>query len=115
MTSSASGMWRAMKMTINPGWLKPRKFLAAALLSVSLLSVSVAMAQEQAQFFATQETGYGRLVISFPGRDTMPPYAMRMSNGVLSLEFEEPISVVLPDVASIMPEYLSVARLCRRT
>jgi tetratricopeptide (TPR) repeat protein len=104
-------MWRAMKMTINPGWLKPRKFLAAALLSVSLLSVSVAMAQEQAQFFATQETGYGRLVISFPGRDTMPPYAMRMSNGVLSLEFEEPISVVLPDVASIMPEYLSVARL----
>jgi hypothetical protein len=98
-------------MTINPGWLKPRNILAAALLSVSLLSVTVAIAQEQAQFFATQEEGYGRLVISFPDRDTMPAYAMRMSNGVLSLEFDEAISLVLPDVASIMPEYLSVARL----
>lgn len=81
------------------------------MLSVSLMSVSLAMAQEQAQFFATQEEGYGRLVVSFPDRDTMPPYSMRMSNGVLSLEFEEPISIVLPDVASIMPEYLSVARI----
>lgn len=98
-------------MTSKPGWLRPRNILAAAMLSVSLMSVSLAMAQEQAQFFATQEEGYGRLVVSFPDRDTMPPYAMRMSNGVLSLEFEEPISVVLPDVASIMPEYLSVARL----
>ncbi|MGV3576718.1 MAG: hypothetical protein ACO1O4_16465 [Devosia sp.] len=98
-------------MTSKPGWLRPRSILAAAMLSVSLMSVSLAMAQEQAQFFATQEEGYGRLVVSFPDRDTMPPYAMRMSNGVLSLEFEEPISIVLPDVASIMPEYLSVARL----
>lgn len=98
-------------MTSKPGWLRPRNILAAAMLSVSLMSVSLAMAQEQAQFFATQEEGYGRLVVSFPDRDTMPPYAMRMSNGVLSLEFEEPISIVLPDVASIMPEYLSVARL----
>ncbi|HWV20133.1 MAG TPA: hypothetical protein VN036_03815 [Devosia sp.] len=98
-------------MTSKPGWLRPRNILAAALLSVSLLSVSIAMGQEQAQFFATQEEGYGRLVVSFPDRDTMPAYAMRMSNGVLSLEFDEPISLVLPDVASIMPEYLSVARL----
>lgn len=100
-------------MTSNRGWRKPRKILAAALLSVSLLSVSVAMAtaQEQAQFFATQEDGYGRLVVSFPDRDTMPAYAMRMSNGVLSLEFEEPIALVLPDVTAIMPQYLSVARL----
>lgn len=100
-----------MKLTNSSSWLRPRNILAAALLSVSLLSVSVAMAQDQAQFFATQEEGYGRLVVSFPDRDTMPPYAMRMSNGVLTLEFEEPVSVVLPDVASIMPEYLSVARL----
>lgn len=98
-------------MTINPGWLKPRNILAAALLSVSLLSVSAAMAQDKAQFFATQEEGYGRLVVSFPDRETLPPYAMRMSNGVLSLEFDEPISAALPDVASIMPEYLSIARL----
>lgn len=100
-----------VKVTINPGWFRPRNILAAALLSVSLLSVSVAMAQEKAQFFATQEDGFGRLVVSFPDLDTMPAYSMRMGNGVLTLEFDEPISVVLPDVAAIMPEYLSVARL----
>lgn len=100
-----------MNKTNNSGWLRPRHLLAAAYLSVSLLTVSVAMAQEQAQFFATQEDGYGRLVISFPDRDTMPAYTLRMTNGVLSLEFDESISVALPDVASILPDYLSVARL----
>lgn len=98
-------------MTSKPGWLRPRNILAATLLSVSLMSVSLAMAQEKAQFFATQEEGYGRLVVSFPDRETMPAYAMRMSNGVLSLEFDESVSLVLPDVASILPDYLSVARL----
>ncbi|MDV3250480.1 hypothetical protein DevBK_03935 [Devosia sp. BK] len=100
-----------MNKTINSGWLRPRHLLAAAYLSVSLLTVSVAMGQDQAQFFATQEEGYGRLVISFPDRDTMPAYSMRMTNGVLALEFSEPINVSLPDVASILPDYLSVARL----
>ena len=100
-----------MKVTFNPVWLRPRNILAAAFVSVSMLSLSAAMAQEQAQFFATQEDGYGRLVVSFPDRDRMPAYAMRMSNGVLSLEFEEEIALTLPDVAAIMPQYLSVARV----
>lgn len=105
------GQVEAVKVTINKGWLRPRNIWAAALLSASVLSLSAAMAQEQAQFFATQEDGYGRLVVSFPNLDEMPEYAMRMGNGVLSLEFNEPVSMVLPDVAAIMPEYLSVARI----
>jgi len=105
------GQVEAVKVTINNGWLRPRTIWAAALLSASVLSLSAAMAQEQAQFFATQEDGYGRLVVSFPDLDEMPDYSMRMGNGVLSLEFTEPVSMVLPDVASIMPEYLSVARI----
>ncbi|SFV30815.1 hypothetical protein SAMN05216456_1139 [Devosia crocina] len=102
-----------MKVTFNKGWLRPRNRLAAAFLSASVLSLSVAMAaaQEQAQFFATQEDGFGRVVVSFPDLDEMPEYAMRMSNGVLSLDFAEPVSMVLPDVTAIMPEYLSVARI----
>lgn len=70
-----------------------------------------AFAQEQGQLFATQEDGYARLILSFPGRDNLPEYSMRIENGVLSLEFEEKVSVILPDVGTTMADYLSVARV----
>jgi tetratricopeptide (TPR) repeat protein len=75
------------------------------------LGAAPLMAQEEGQLFATQEEGYGRLILSFPGRDTLPKYSMRLENGVLSLEFEESISIILPDVGTTMPSYLSVARV----
>lgn len=68
-------------------------------------------AVEQGQLFATQEEGYGRLILSFPGRDELPEYSMRIENGVLSLEFEEQVSIILPDVGVTMAPYLSVARV----
>lgn len=70
-----------------------------------------AFAEEQGQLFATQEDGYGRLILSFPGRDDLPEYTMRIENGVLSLEFEEMVSIILPDVGTTMAPYLSVARV----
>ncbi|NGP17950.1 hypothetical protein [Devosia aurantiaca] len=36
---------------------------------------------------------------------------MKIENGVLSVVFKDPIDMVLPDVATTMPNYLSVARL----
>lgn len=66
---------------------------------------------EQGQLFATQEEGYGRLILSFPGRDSLPQYEMRIENGVLSLEFGEQVAVILPDVGVTMSPYLSVARV----
>lgn len=75
------------------------------------VSAGVANAQEQGQLYATQEDGYARLILSFPGRDDLPKYAMRVENGVLSLEFDEQVSVLLPDVGTTMPDYLSVARI----
>ncbi|KRA45575.1 hypothetical protein [Devosia sp. Root635] len=77
----------------------------------ALGSVAPASAQEQGQLFATQEDGYGRLILSFPGRDDLPDYTMRIENGVLSLEFDEKVSVILPDVGTTMGQYLSVARV----
>ncbi len=73
--------------------------------------VQSAYAQIDGQLFATEEAGYGRLILSFPGRDSLPEYQMRLENGVLSLEFSEQVSVLLPDVGSTMPDYLSVARV----
>lgn len=83
--------------------------MAAAIVALSL--VVPAAAEEQGQLFATQEEGYGRLILSFPGRDDLPEYSMRIENGVLSLEFDEQVSIILPDVGTTMAPYLSVARV----
>lgn len=67
--------------------------------------------QDQGQLFAADQDGYGRLILSFPALDELPKYNFRLENGVLSLEFEEPVSVILPDVGVTMPDYLTVARV----
>ena len=85
--------------------------LRALAVCAALTAAGPALAQEQGQLFATQEEGYARLILSFPGRDDLPDYSMRVENGVLSLEFEEQVSVVLPDVGTTMPDYLAVARV----
>ncbi|NMA98023.1 MAG: tetratricopeptide repeat protein [Phyllobacteriaceae bacterium] len=70
-----------------------------------------AFAQQQGQLFAAEQDGYGRLILSFPALDQLPSYRFRLENGVLSLEFDEEVSIVLPDVGLTMPNYLSVARV----
>jgi tetratricopeptide (TPR) repeat protein len=78
---------------------------------VALFAVAPVFAQEQGQLYVTQEDGYGRLILSFPGLDRLPSYKMRIENGVLSIEFGEQVSVILPDVGTTMSDYLSVARV----
>ncbi|ODT68212.1 MAG: hypothetical protein ABS75_21355 [Pelagibacterium sp. SCN 63-23] len=76
-----------------------------------LAAITPVAAQDQGQLFVTEEEGFGRLILSFPGLDALPAYRFRIENGVLSLEFDEQVDMVLPDVATTMPNYLSVARL----
>lgn len=100
-----------MKTAIKAGWLRARRVLAlCAILAIAGLAAP-AHAEEQGQLFATQENGYARLILSFPGRDDLPKYEMRIENGVLSIEFDEQVSIILPDVGTTMAEYLSVARV----
>lgn len=99
-----------MKTAILAGWQKAKRALAVCA-AVTLCVVAPAFGQAQGQLLVTQEDGYGRLILSFPGLDDLPGYAMRIENGVLSLEFNEQISVILPDVGTTMPDYLSVARV----
>jgi len=76
-----------------------------------MVVLSPVLAQEQGQLFATEEDGYARLILSFPSLDELPEYNFRIDNGVLSIEFAEPVDILLPDVATTMPNYLSVARI----
>lgn len=107
--------WQAGRRPVKTAWSAclrgARIALAATVLVGALASATPLLAQDQGQLFATEEEGYARLILSFPSLDKLPPYRMRIENGVLSLEFDNPIEVVLPDVAVTMPNYLSVARI----
>jgi hypothetical protein len=98
-TSMADWRW--------PLWVAMIGVVAAMLIAMA----APARAQEQGQLFATQEAGYARMILSFPGRDDFPKYQMRIENGVLSIQFEEQVSIILPDVGVTMAPYMSVARV----
>jgi hypothetical protein len=100
---------KPVESAFSRGWRQA--LWALALLFALLAGAAPALAQAQGQLFATEEDGYGRLILSFPGRDNLPEYAMRIENGILSLEFGEPVAVILPDVGVTMPDYLSIARV----
>jgi hypothetical protein len=85
--------------------------LRLAILAVIGLWPAFAMAEDEAQLHVTAEAGYGRLVLSFPGRNDLPEYSVKYENGVLAIEFTEPIKLLLPDVSVALPEYISVARV----
>lgn len=89
----------------------PWRWVALALLIACSLWPSLASAQEKAQIFATPEKGFGRLIIAFPDRMDLPKYKVKYENGVLAIEFEQPISILLPDISLAMPEYATIARV----
>src|SRR5690606_31944759 len=83
----------------------------ATTVAAMLAAAAPAFAQDQGQLYTTEEEGYGRLILSFPSLDELPSYTFRIDNGVLSVEFENPVDILLPDVAVTMPNYLSMARI----
>ncbi|WP_299744297.1 hypothetical protein [Devosia sp.] len=71
-----------------------------------------AYAVDQGELFVTEEAGgYARLILSFPDRDSLPAYTIKADNGVLSVQFEQPVNIQLPDVGTILPNYVSIARV----
>lgn len=53
---------------------------------------------------------YGRLIITFPDRMTLPAYTVSSDNGVLVISFETGVSGHLPDIPAILSGYISVSR-----
>lgn len=87
------------------------KALCVAIVALIGLWPALVYAQDKAQLFVTAEAGFGRLVLGFPGRNDLPKYKVKYENGVLAVEFPEPIELLLNDVAVALPNYISVARV----
>ncbi len=102
-----------MKAALKAGWRRARTALSlgATVLAIASLWTGFAWAIEQGQLFATQEDGFARLVLTFPGLEHPPEYTLTLENGVFSLLFTEPVDVVMPDVDKTLPDYVSVARV----
>src|SRR5262245_47218184 len=101
-----------MRRVMGPGGgISVRRIVVLALMALALLVPAAAQAQERAKLLATQEDNYGRLVLTFPDRMDLPTYRVKYDNGVLAIEFDAPVTVPLPDIASAMPDYATIARV----
>ena len=89
----------------------PWRMVALALLVALTFMAGPALAQEKAQILASPQKGFGRIVISFPERMDLPPYKVNYENSVLAIEFDRPISALLPDIALTIPDYATIARV----
>jgi hypothetical protein len=92
------------------GWSRWRG-IAPLLAMLFVLWPLLAVAADKAQILATEEEqGYGRIILAFPDRLDLPAYRVKYDNGVLAIEFDQPVSVLLPDIAVLMPSFATVAR-----
>ncbi|MDB5588627.1 MAG: hypothetical protein JWP26_3597 [Devosia sp.] len=102
-----------METAFKLNWQKAvRGLLLSIVLAVLGGAMAPAYALDQGQLFVTEEAGgYARLILSFPDRDSLPAYTIKADNGVLSIQFEQPVNIQLPDVGTILPNYVSIARV----
>jgi hypothetical protein len=70
-----------------------------------------AMAQDKVQLHATAEQGFGRLVLEFNGRLDLPKYKIVYDNNVLSITFDDTVTMAMPDMAMTLPAYLTIGRV----
>ena len=89
--------------------------LGLLVLVLALAGVSQAFAQlnagERVSLQVFQQAGFARMLLSFDDRFDLPAYKVTSDNGVLVVQFETEVSVQLPDVAGIIPDYVTVARV----
>ena len=91
--------------------VSPLRRVALLLLVVWACLAGPALAEDKAQILAASENGFGRIVLSFPERMDLPKYRVNYENGVLAITFDEPISILLPDIALALPKYATIARI----
>lgn len=83
----------------------------ATLLAVFLCLTGPAQAQNRLEMEVTKMDGYGRMILEFPDLLELPDYEISSDNGVLAIEFDEPVDVNVPDVSVELAEFVAISRL----
>lgn len=102
-----SSVMSSLKIFDGKWW---QRFSALCLVLLALLPTG-ALAQNNLEMTVTRMDGFGRMILSFPGELELPEYELRSENGVLSIEFAEPVNVALPDVALELPDFVAISRV----
>lgn len=87
-----------------------RSALAAAAVTLLVATTTAGAAGLSADFSATQEAGFGRIVVTFRDRQVLPQYVARANNGVLVLQFSDAVEGKVERLVTDLPGYLTVAR-----
>lgn len=83
----------------------------AALLALACALVPVAHADTlQVDLRASQQDGYGRMVLTFRDLTLLPEYDALASNGVLRIRFRDQVITNVDNVPVDMPNFISIAR-----
>lgn len=100
---AAAGLWRAC--------LSPVRAAVSILAVVLVLVPAIASAETlNADIVASEEKGYGRIVITFRDRALLPEYDALSANGVLRIRFRDVVMAQVESVPVNMPQYVSIAR-----
>jgi tetratricopeptide (TPR) repeat protein len=87
-----------------------RRLLLATCMGAALMGVVAghAFAAAKATVLGAEMSGFGRAVFTF---DALPRASVRLSNGVLILTFDQPVTVVPDKLTTELPNYVSAVRV----
>ena len=88
-----------------------RLVLPAALVCLGLAAPIQAQNRQPVDVAAGLEQGFGRLVLTFRDRLSLPAYAINLDNNVLTIGFSSPVEASLPELGEVLAAYASVARV----
>lgn len=93
------------------GTLNAARAIAAAFFVLAgVVAALPAIAQERVSVEAQRHENFGRVIVTFNDRMTLPEYEIGTENGVLVIQFDTPLAGVLPEIASALEEYIAIAR-----
>ncbi len=86
------------------------RFCLAALALCAAMLVPAHADKLEATLEASQQDGYGRLVLTFRDLTLLPEYDALASNGVLRIRFRDEVVTNVEGVPVDMPDFISIAR-----
>lgn len=92
-------------------WLCVLAFSAALVWSGSAAAQQFDVASERLDIDASVQDSFGRIILKFPNRTSMPGYTMEWDNGVLVVAFDVAVRTILPDLSGDLAQFVSAARV----